>query len=65
MANLQQMAPLAAEIAATSARLEQLREELRNMPGWRLGSQWHTDRAAEKHRLMAKLECLRRLSSLS
>jgi hypothetical protein len=58
-------APLSARIAETASRLESVREELRTMPGYRLGSQWHTDRAAEKHRLMLRLECLRRLASLA
>jgi hypothetical protein len=35
------------------------------MPGYRLGSQWHLDRAAEKQKLLHRLDCLRRLSSLS
>lgn len=58
------MTPLDREIAQTSARLEALRADLRNTPYVFRASQAFLDKAAEKQKLLARLEALRRLAAL-
>jgi hypothetical protein len=56
--------PLADSIALAAARLEQLREELRNTPIYMRHSQAFLSKTAERQNLLARLEALRRLQSL-
>ena len=55
-----------ATIAAIQGRLDAISTDLANMPGWKAGSRWHTDRAAERQRLLAQRESLRnRLATMA
>jgi hypothetical protein len=46
-------------IAAIQSRLDAITSDLANMPSWKSGSRWHTDRAAERQRLLHQRESLR------
>lgn len=65
MMAIDHLAPLERSIAETGARLDQLRERMRNTPICLRQNQAFLDMARERQRLLGQVDALRRLEQLA